>query len=266
MNSNFRTLVDAAKRLGLQVNDRCNLTVLYEPGQEDLIHYLTRNKVSITASLPCYTAETVDKQRGQNVFERSIRALQDFNKKGYGTNPELELNLVFNPSGAFLPGSQEKLENTYKKELFNNYGIVFNKLYCLANMPIKRFVDYLLVKNQLEAYMSVLVNAFNAPVADSVMCVDTISVNWNGTLYDCDFNNALEIGLRYIKPHVAEREVSEMDTILGKKPSLTIFDIDNFEEVASKEIATDNHCFGCTAGSGSSCGGQLEEKMEHPAL
>ncbi len=237
LNPNFKRLVAGARAAGRQVMDRCNLTVLFEPGQDDLPEFLATNRVEITASLPCYTAENVDKQRGKGVFEKSIRALRLLNRLGYGIpGSNLVLNLVYNPLGAFLPPSQEKLEADYKEQLRQNFGIEFNHLFTITNMPIKRFSEYLVQSGEFEKYMGLLANHFNFATVSQLMCRSLVSVGWDGKLYDCDFNQMLDL------------------ETLGRK---TIWDIESFSEFAGCEIATGRHCFGCTAGAGSSCGGSL---------
>eukprot|EP01025_Chloroclados_australasicus_P063744 TRINITY_DN8445_c1_g1_i1.p2 TRINITY_DN8445_c1_g1~~TRINITY_DN8445_c1_g1_i1.p2 ORF type:complete len:394 (-),score=39.55 TRINITY_DN8445_c1_g1_i1:1229-2410(-) len=237
LNPEFRFLVEQARALDLEVIDRCNLTVLLEPGQEDLVDYLAKHKVRVVASLPCYSSENVDQQRGSGVFARSIKGLQMLNAAGYGKpNTGLLLDLVYNPNGVFLAPAQAKLEGVYKDELKQNYNIEFNSLFCINNMPIKRYCDYLLRRGKLQEYMQLLVDNFNPAAAEGVMCRDTVSVGWNGRVYDCDFNQQLEIGLS--NGHVR-----------------TVFDIDSLDDLSGIMIACDNHCYGCTAGAGSSCQG-----------
>ena len=243
LNSNFRYLVSMARELcgpDLEIIDRCNLTVLQEPGQEDLIDFLKTNRVRIVCSLPCYSQDNVDKQRGRGVFERSIAGLLALNEAGYGKpGTGLHLDLVYNPGGAFLPPSQSTLEAKYKQELQDNFGILFNSLFTLANMPIKRFADYLHRQNELKDYMELLVSNFNADTTKGLMCVDLVSVGYDGTIYDCDFNQQLGYAV-------------------GDKPvhqgGITVFDIDDLT-LKDYKIRLDNHCFGCTAGMGSSCQG-----------
>lgn len=238
LNPNFSWLVLISRSLGRHVIDRCNLTVLFEPGQQDLPDFLADNRVEVTASLPCYTAENVDKQRGRGVFDKSIRALKLLNKLGYGMpGSELKLNLVYNPLGAFLPPPEENLENDYKRQLRQHFGIEFNRLFTITNMPIKRFAEFLIRNGQLAEYMSLLVNHFNPGTVQHLMCRSLVSVGWDGKLYDCDFNQMLDIEAP------------------GHR---TIWEIESFSELAHCKIATDNHCFGCTAGAGSSCGGSLQ--------
>ncbi|KAK9811493.1 hypothetical protein WJX72_004775 [[Myrmecia] bisecta] len=244
LNGQFRYLVQEARRLGLEVIDRCNLTVLLEPDQEDLVNFLAAHQVRVVASLPCYSAENVNQQRGNGVFERSIQGLQMLNAAGYGKQGSgLVLDLVYNPNGIFLAPPQASLEAAYKQELWETYGIKFNALFCLNNMPIKRYVDYLQRRNKLEEYMQLLVQSFNPAAAEGVMCRDTVNVGWDGKVYDCDFNQQLDMGLR----------------IPGKSSgsSLTVFDIAHLSELTGGSIAIDNHCFGCTAGAGSSCQGAV---------
>lgn len=237
LNSNFRRLVVNARSLHRRVIDRCNLTVLLEPGQEDLAHFLAANQVEITASLPCYTAENVEKQRGKGAFDKSIRALQLLNELGYGKpGSDLVLNLVYNPLGASLPPAESKLEADYKRELQNGFGIEFNRLFTITNMPIKRFAEYLSRTGKQREYMSLLVNHFNPVTVENLMCRSLVSVGWDGKLYDCDFNQMLEMEM----PRLS-----------------TIWDTDSFSGLAGRRIAPGSHCFGCTAGAGSSCGGSL---------
>jgi radical SAM/Cys-rich protein len=238
LNSNFRLLVKESRRLGRQVIDRCNLTVLFKPGQETLPEFLAANKVEITASLPCYTAVNVDQQRGKGAFEKSIRALKLLNSIGYGeAGSDLILNLVYNPLGASLPPAQDKLEADYKQQLREHYGIEFNHLFTITNMPIKRFAEFLLHEGKHESYMSLLANHFNPATVDRLMCRSLVSVGWDGKLYDCDFNQMLD---------------------LETPGGATIWEIDSFSGLAHAAIATGGHCFGCTAGAGSSCGGSLQ--------
>jgi len=241
LNPNFPWIVRESRRLGRHVTDRCNLAVLFESGQERLAEFLAQHEVEIIASLPCYTAENVDQQRGRGVFEKSIHALQLLNHVGYGVSgSELQLNLVYNPLGASLPPAQQKLEADYKKHLHESFGIQFHSLFTLTNMPMKRFAAYLSQSGKYESYMSLLVNHFNPETVTKLMCRTLVSVGWDGKLYDCDFNQMLDI------------EMGES----GK--SLTIWDLDSFTGLTGKRIATGSHCFGCTAGAGSGCGGSLQ--------
>lgn len=243
LNPNFRRVVSRSSELARHVIDRCNLTVLFQPGQETLAEFLAENRVEIVASLPCYTAENVDKQRGHGVFEKSIRALKLLNAIGYGL-PEspLKLNLVYNPLGAFLPPPQDKLEADYKLQLRQRFGIEFHQLFTITNMPIKRFADFLYQSGKYAEYLGLLVNHFNPATVSKLMCRSLVSVAWNGALYDCDFNQMLDIGI-------------------GAGPRskpLMIWDIENVSDLAGERIATASHCFGCTAAAGSSCGGALQ--------
>ncbi len=241
LNPAFRSLVARSRSLGLRVMDRCNLTVLFVKGQEDLTAFLKDNSVEIVASMPCYSRENVDTQRGKGIFDKSIDALRRLNSVGYGREGSgLRLDLVYNPGGAFLPSFQEGLEKQYKKELREKFGIDFNHLYTITNMPIKRWKDYLEHTGQMERYRELLICAFNPETVDSLMCRTLISVGWDGRLYDCDFNQMLEIP---IGGHCR-----------------TLWDIESFGEFNQGSIATGTHCFGCTAGAGSSCGGSLTFK------
>lgn len=238
LHPGFRALVESARGRGLSVIDRCNLTVLFEPGQEDTARFLAAAGVDIVASLPCYLQENVDQQRGRGVYALSIEALQWLNRLGYGkADSGLVLNLVYNPAGAFLPPDQEQLELCYRAELAARHGIVFNRLYTLTNMPIKRFLHQLLRDDQFESYQQLLMEHFNLQAAESVMCRSLISVGFDGRLHDCDFNQMLELELGGTR--------------------CTVWDIASLDEISSRDIAFDNHCFGCTAGAGSSCGGTL---------
>mmetsp|Transcript_9669 Transcript_9669/g.15531 ORF Transcript_9669/g.15531 Transcript_9669/m.15531 type:complete len:462 (+) Transcript_9669:116-1501(+) len=245
----FRPLVLAARARGVDVIDRCNLTVMYEPGQEDLPAFLAANGVKVVASLPCYSEANTDAQRGRGVFQRSIRALQDLNAVGYGVEGTgLELDLMYNPGGAFLPPAQENLETAYRSELGDTYGISFSRLFTLTNMPIKRFADFLHREGKTEEYMKLLVDNFNPAAADGVMCRDLVSVSWDGRLYDCDFNQQLDM------PMPAGGGGGGGAGGSGPR-GLTVFDIASLDELTGRSLAVDNHCFGCTAGSGSSCSG-----------
>jgi radical SAM/Cys-rich protein len=238
LNPNFRWLVAEARRSGRRVIDRCNLTVLLEPGMEDIPEFLAAHQVALIASLPCYGPENVDKQRGHGVFEKSIAVLKRLNQLGYGQpGSALELHLVYNPVGAHLPPPQAVLERRYHEELERGFGVCFHRLFTLTNMPIHRFADALHRTGQYQAYMSLLVHHFNPQAVPEVMCRSLVSVGWDGKLYDCDFNQMLDIPL-------------------GGR-ARTVFDLDRIEPLEGDEIATGVHCFGCTAGSGSSCGGAL---------
>ncbi len=237
LNPNFRELVCAARQLGQHVIDRCNLTVLFEPGQNDLADFLAKNEIEIVASLPCYTRENVDKQRGRGVFDLSIAALRKLNEFGYGRDPKLALHLMFNPAGASLPPPQSALEAEYELRLREDFGIVFNHLLALTNMPIQRFADFLRQSGRAEEYRKLLIDNFNAGTVEHLMCRSLVSVSWDGKLYDCDFNQMLEIPAPGAK---------------------TIWDVNSFSIPAGQAISTADHCFGCTAGAGSSCGGTLK--------
>jgi radical SAM/Cys-rich protein len=236
LNPSFRFLVESACRLGKRVIDRCNLTVLFQPGMDWVPEFLAEHRVEVVASLPCYTAGNVDRQRGRGVFERSIEALRWLNRLGYGREGSpLVLNLVYNPLGAFLPPPQAKLEDDYKRELGAGFGIEFHRLLTITNMPIKRFAADLARSGRTAEYMGLLVSHFNPHAVDGLMCRTLVSVGWEGTLYDCDFNQMLDIPV--------------------PSPRRSIFAIARLDELAGSSIATDRHCFGCTAGAGSSCGG-----------
>lgn len=241
LNQHFRRLVSAAFKMGIHIIDRCNLTVLHETGQEDTADFLAQHKVEIVASLPCYLEENVDGQRGDGVFQSSITAIKSLNILGYGIEGSgLELSLMYNPIGPHLPPAQQQLEQDYKRELKNRYGIVFNNLYTLTNMPIKRFGSTLVSKGEFDNYMMVLKDAYQTSNLQTVMCRSLISVDWQGYIYDCDFNQMLELPL-------IEK---------GKKMHLN--DINN-ENLEQRDIIIADHCYGCTAGQGSSCGGALHE-------
>jgi radical SAM/Cys-rich protein len=242
MIPDFRNFVDRVKELQLarHVIDRCNLTILLERGYEGLGQFLAENKVEIIASMPCYSAKNVNEQRGEGVFEGSIAALQLLNSLGYGIASDLPLNLIYNPVGTFLPPWQRELEADYKRELKKHFGIVFNKLYTLTNLPIGRFASYLRRNSKLDEYMQLLINAFNPATIDGLMCRNTISVDWRGEVYDCDFNQ--QLGMQWRGDD-------------GSK-SLFVWDIDP-DSLDDRKIMTGNHCFGCTAGAGSSCGGAI---------
>jgi radical SAM/Cys-rich protein len=220
--------------------DRCNLTILLERGYEDMAPFLARNRVEIIASMPCYSPENVNAQRGEGVFESSIAALQLLNSLGYGTDPGLPLHLVYNPVGAFLPPSQSELETDYKHELKEHFGILFNKLYTLTNLPIGRFASYLRHNNKLDQYMETLIQAFNPATINGLMCRNTISVDWRGEVYDCDFNQ--QLGMQWRGDDGSN--------------SFFVWDIDP-DSLDDRRIMTGDHCFGCTAGAGSSCGGAI---------
>jgi len=233
----FRELVIRARQLGVHVIDRCNLTVLEEPGQEDTALFLSGNQVEVIASLPCYTEELVDRQRGKGVYEKSIEGLRRLNAVGYGTR--LALNLVYNPQGPSLPPAQGQLEADYKRILGEQHGVAFTRLFTLANMPIQRFGSTLISKGQFNEYMALLHGAHRDENLESVMCRSLVSVDWQGFVYDCDFNQMLDLPLKMksaARPRIAD--------LIGR-------------DLAGNPIAVRDHCFGCTAGQGSSCGGAL---------
>ncbi len=240
LNPHFRHLVAEARKLGIRVIDRCNLTILNEPGFEDLAGFLAEQGVEVTASLPCYSRENVDRQRGDHVFDSSILALSKLNALGYGKDdPRLVLNLVYNPQGPSLPPAQQGLEAAYKRELAQQFGVVFNALYTLANMPIKRFGSTLVSSGKFASYMELLRSAHRPVNLDGVMCRSLVSVDWRGYLYDCDFNQMLGIPLA-----------------VAGRPRLRVADLAKVT-LDGAAIAVADHCYGCTAGQGSSCGGAL---------
>ena len=240
LNLNFKYLVKKARSLGVEVIDRCNLTVLLEPGLEDLSKFLADHQVTITASLPCYSEQNVDKQRGRGVFLDSISALQNLNSLGYGTHSDRQLNLVFNPDGINLPPEQSSLESQYKSELYEHYGIVFNNLLTITNMPISRFWGMLLAKGLYDEYMSKLKASFQQENLTTVMCKNMLSIDYQGYVYDCDFNQMLGLDLRK-----------------NGREKIHISDLMNLD-LLGNEIRVGQHCFGCTAGQGSSCSGALQ--------
>lgn len=239
MNPHFRYLVERLRSMGIeQIIDRCNLTILVEPGFEWLAEFLAQNRVEITASLPFYVEDNVDRQRGKGVFKRSIEGLKLLNQLGYGK--QLILNLVYNPQGAYLPPDQEELTDIYKQYLGKHFGISFNQLFTITNMPIARFEHFLKRSGNYDRYMGKLISRYNPATLDSLMCRSLISVGWDGYLYDCDFNQMLDIPL-------------------DQQPGVHISQIKDLA-LEERHIAVANHCYGCTAGAGSSCGGSLEEK------
>lgn len=240
LNPHFRDLARAARSLGVDVIDRCNLTILEQPGQENLAQFLANQRVEVVASLPCYLEENVDRQRGKGVFEASIRALQLLNRMGYGQpGSGLELSLVYNPQGPVLPPAQGQLEADYRTHLGKRYGLVFNELYVLTNMPIQRFGSMLISKGQFEHYMDLLKNAYQPANLEAVMCRSLVSVDWRGYVYDCDFNQMLGLPLAY-----QSRGKTHLRELIGR-------------DLTDNPIAVADHCYGCTAGQGSSCGGAL---------
>jgi len=238
LNPNFRWLVEQARALDRHVMDRCNLSVLHLAPQADLAAFLARNKVEVVASLPYFRSSQTDAQRGDGVFDKSISGLRMLNELGYGKQGSgLILNLVHNPVGAYLPARQDAIEAQFRRELLKHHGVVFNNLYTITNMPISRFLEFLIQSDNYEGYMERLANAFNPAAAAGVMCRHTLSVGWDGTLYDCDFNQMLELPLADGAP----RHIREFDPA----------------RLNGRRIVTANHCYGCTAGAGSSCGGAV---------
>ena len=241
LHPDFRLLVESARGLGVHFIDRCNLTILNEPGFADMADFLARNRVEIVASLPCYLEENVESQRGKGAYASSIKALQKLNALGYGRpGSGLVLNLMFNPAGAVLPPPQQQLETAYRRELDKRAGIVFNQLFVLANMPIQRFGSTLVSRGQFDEYMQLLKSAHQDANLDTVMCRSLISVDWQGYVYDCDFNQMLDLPLQGVRqPRVQLRELRAAD-------------------LENRPVVVADHCYGCTAGQGSSCGGALE--------
>jgi radical SAM/Cys-rich protein len=237
LHPRFRWLVETARKMGVKVIDRCNLTILSEPGQEDLADFLAGQGVEIVASMPCYLEENVDGQRGKGVFERSVAALKKLNALGYGqAGSGLDLHLVYNPQGPSLPPAQSGLEAAYKRELQDRFGIVFNRLYTLANMPILRFGSTLVSRGQFGNYMHLLKSSHNSDNLGQVMCRELVSVDWRGRLYDCDFNQMLALPLQ------GPRTLADLQA----------------HDISGQPIQVADHCYGCTAGQGSSCGGALD--------
>jgi radical SAM/Cys-rich protein len=235
MIPDFRYFVTEAKKIGSHIIIRHNLTVMFEKEQLDLPEFFKENEVEVVSSLPYFIAEKTDSQRGTGVFEKSVEALKKLNAVGYGIDEKLQLNLVYNPVGAFLPPEQSAIEADFKRELKTRYDIIFNNLYAITNMPIARYLEWLRRTKNEESYMQKLVNAFNPNTIEGLMCRNIISVDWLGNLYDCDFNQMLEMPVE-------------------SKQTIFTFDI---AKLKNRTIATDNHCYGCTAGSGSSCGGTV---------
>jgi radical SAM/Cys-rich protein len=245
LNPHFRRMVASARDMGATVMDRCNLTILEVPGQEDLAEFLAAQQVAVVASMPCYLEGNVEQQRGKGVFAGSIRGLRRLNALGYGREGSgLELNLVYNPQGPSLPPPQQALEADYRRVLGEQYGIVFNGLYTLANMPIQRFGSMLISKGEFARYLDLLQHAHVDANLDNVMCRDLISVDWRGYLYDCDFNQMLDMPLMRrdgARIHISEASADELD---------------------GRPVRVAGHCYGCTAGQGSSCGGALQDAAE----
>jgi radical SAM/Cys-rich protein len=241
LHADFDYLVESARKLGRHVMDRCNLTVIFEPAKDYLPQFFKRQNVELVCSLPCYSEENVDKQRGKGTFDLSIRALQILNQIGYGQpDSDLVLNLVYNPVAPHLPPPQDKLEQDYKRILNDQFGIVFNHLYCLSNMPITRYETHLRLRGEYDRYMELLADNFNAGTLNQVMCRYLISVGWEGSIYDCDFNQMLGLSLRD-----------------ARGEALNIGSLTSLDQVLKRSITIGDHCYACTAGSGSSCGGAL---------
>lgn len=238
LNPDFKWFVSQLKKIDKHIMVRSNLTILDSNGFEDYAEFMAENNIEIISSLPFYKAGFTNRQRGEGVFEKSVKIIQRLNSYGYGkTYSDLKLHLVCNPVGAYLPAAQTSLEAEYKRELWNNYQIIFNNLYTITNMPISRFLDYLISSGNYMTYMEKLINSFNPAAALNVMCRNTISVGWDGYLYDCDFNQMLELTLN----HGAPNHIRDFD----------------LNKIQFRRIVTGQHCFGCTAGSGSSCGGAI---------
>jgi len=246
MNPEFFSLVKQARDMGVHVIDRCNLTVLLEQGYEDTASFLAENRVEVVASMPCYLEENVDAQRGKGVFDQSIEGLRLLNSYGYGIDEHLRLNLVYNPQGISLPPSQSQLEHDYKKELKQRFDISFNQLFTITNMPIKRFGSTLISKGLFEEYMQILKSSYSKDNLPGVMCRTTLSVDWQGYVYDCDFNQMLGLpaGLSIGKVKGESSAKKHINDLLQS-------------ELIGRDIAIMDHCYGCTAGNGSSCGGAL---------
>lgn len=242
MIPDFRYFISRLRALDSDATiiDRCNLTILLQPGFEDLAEFLAAQRVEIVASMPCYSPENVNAQRGEGVFDASIAALQRLNALGYGIDPDLPLHLVFNPNGAKLPPPQAELEADYKRELRAHFGIEFNRLYTITNLPVSRFASWLRHNGKYEEYLDLLIEAFNPATIEGLMCRDTINVSWRGEVFDCDFNQMMKLPMGG-----------------AARPPRYLWDIDS-DRLQDEPIATGNHCFGCTAGAGSSCGGAIE--------
>jgi radical SAM/Cys-rich protein len=235
LNPNFRWFVEQVSKMQRQIIVRCNLTIiLANPKFHDLPAFFKKHKVNVVSSLPHFTSRRTDSQRGEGVFDKSIKALKRLNAVGYGIDPELKLDLVFNPSGAILPGDQRTLEQEFKRKLHDRHDVVFNNLFAITNLPVSRFLDYLLASENYGEYMNELADAYNPLAARGVMCRNMINVGWDGYLYDCDFNQMLALKVNIAKSHISNFDVTAL---------------------TSREIVVNNHCYGCTAGSGSSCGG-----------
>ncbi len=237
LNPHFRDIVRAARAAGVRVIDRCNLSVLFEPGQTDLADFLAEHQVEVSASLPFYTKDRTDRQRGSGTFDKSIEGLKVLNGRGYGKGNGLVLNLVYNPVGAYLSGNQQELQADYKRELLSLFGITFDALHCITNMPIARYLEWLERSGNLEGYMTTLLSAFNPTAVDNVMCKFLVSIAPDGAIYDCDFNQMLDLPMAKGLP----RNLLDWD----------------LSKLATRKIVTGEHCLGCTAGAGSSCGGEV---------
>jgi radical SAM/Cys-rich protein len=244
LNPHFRRLVREARKLGVKVMDRCNLTILEQPGQDDLAEFLASERVEVVASMPCYLRDNVEQQRGKGVYDGSIRGLKKLNAIGYGHDPALPLHLVYNPQGPSLPPAQATLEADYKRVLGEQYGIVFNKLYVLANMPIQRFGSTLITRGEFESYLSLLRDAHLDANLGGVMCRSLLSVDWRGYVYDCDFNQMLDLPMAR-----GQNSRVHLNNLLD-------------DTIDGNPIHVAGHCYGCTAGQGSSCGGALNEAAE----
>jgi radical SAM/Cys-rich protein len=244
LNPHFRRLVREARKLGVKVMDRCNLTILEQPGQDDLAEFLASERVEVVASMPCYLRDNVEQQRGKGVYDGSIRGLKKLNAIGYGHDPALPLHLVYNPQGPSLPPAQATLEADYKRVLGEQYGIVFNKLYVLANMPIQRFGSTLITRGEFESYLSLLRDAHLDANLGGVMCRGLLSVDWRGYVYDCDFNQMLDLPMAR-----GQNSRVHLNNLLD-------------DTIDGNPIHVAGHCYGCTAGQGSSCGGALNEAAE----
>ncbi|NJN26725.1 MAG: radical SAM/Cys-rich domain protein [Cyclobacteriaceae bacterium] len=237
LNPDFKWFVHEISAMGKEIIVRCNLTIiLANPKYHDLPEFYKKHKVNVVSSLPYFTSRRTDAQRGDGVFEKSIRALQMLNEVGYGVDPDLKLDLVYNPSGAILPPDQDALEREFKRKLKAAHDITFNRLFAITNLPVSRFLDFLIATDQYQRYMSELAAAFNPRAAQEVMCRNTLSVSWDGYLYDCDFNQMLDMKAEIARPHIGDFDEAEL---------------------AARVIKVNNHCYGCTAGAGSSCGGTV---------
>ncbi len=253
MNPHFRYLVTEARARGVEVIDRCNLTILEEPGYEDLAQFLADSGVYISASLPCYEEANVNEQRGKGVYQSSIEALQRLNRLGYGKGGDLKLDLVYNPNGAFLPPPQASLQADYKQQLREHHGIEFDELLTITNMPISRFGSMLMSKGQLESYLTLLKDNYSDSNLSSVMCRSLISVDWQGHVYDCDFNQMLDWPMQLSTSNSS----SPVDLLASDSHKVHLRDLLQ-RSLEGEPIVIGEHCYGCTAGQGSSCGGALE--------